>query len=374
MQETDSLRTALKNYSKPSYRYPKTEALIIKLKETFPKAQIELLDNEMIYERLSNNPKCHQLKNNNGIICGFVTNGNVYLNKYKLNANTIIHEYGHIFQHTIPIRFNNGIDLLNKSIGGQKLIARTKTNSGYANYSQEEIQAEALVTAMGDKGESVFTNVPNTLAKFKEWVNDFFKRLGNKLGIVKLSPDYKFDKFVRDAVGDILMGNEIVQDANAKIDNTNTEFQYEPSELDSLVKELREIGDTDAEIKSLLLELDNTEASIDEALGNNSQATEPTQTNTTTQEPIIEDKLTHSEIKSESKSSFKKAIKYSKYFLLALFIVLLLTNPTVKDFKEYLGGSHGQVRRKNNFILFSIYQVSGDKYVGILKNFIEISR
>ena len=65
-------------------------------------------------------------------------------------------------------------------------------------------------------------------------------------------------------------------------------------------------------------------------------------------------------------------------------IFMIITNPSIKEFKEFIGISpaaedNNAVRRTHNFILFSIYQEANDKgefyystsYLGIASNFFE---
>lgn len=75
-----------------------------------------------------------------------------------------------------------------------KRILRTKGKS------IAEIQAEALVTAIGNKGEQVFNDNPSMLKRFKEWLSDFFKTIGDKLGLGTLSADDKFNMFTKKVV------------------------------------------------------------------------------------------------------------------------------------------------------------------------------
>lgn len=79
-------------------------------------------------------------------------------------------------------------------------------------------------------------------------------------------------------------------------------------------------------------------------------------------------KIMPSKIKNNSKdTNFKSILKY----LTLLFIVLILTNPQMKNFKEYLGvSSASHCSKKANFFIFSIYRnYEGDDYLGILLNF-----
>ena len=58
--------------------------------------------------------------------------------------------------------------------------------------------------------------------------------------------------------------------------------------------------------------------------------------------------------------------------ILSLFI-MVLTNPSLKTFKDYLGArSEVGLRRTSNCFLFSTYQCNGQKYIGLFGNFFKI--
>lgn len=89
------------------------------------------------------------------------------------------------------------------------------------------------------------------------------------------------------------------------------------------------------------------------------------------------------------KSNFKNHKILRKIFRLVFIItgstalILIITNPSVKQLKEFIGSNDGVVRRTENWILFSKYeysyisQVYSNKYrdleiynyVGVLSNF-----
>lgn len=63
--------------------------------------------------------------------------------------------------------------------------------------------------------------------------------------------------------------------------------------------------------------------------------------------------------------------------LIAICIVILLTllNPTMGNFKEFLGGyasRNDRLTRNANFLLFSTYFDNERTYIGICKNFIRV--
>lgn len=65
-----------------------------------------------------------------------------------------------------------------------------------------------------------------------------------------------------------------------------------------------------------------------------------------------------------------------------LLLVLIITNPSLKNFKEYVGiegATSFKLKKNANFLIFSVYQsdligygVRSGKYIGIFENFIKI--
>ncbi len=68
---------------------------------------------------------------------------------------------------------------------------------------------------------------------------------------------------------------------------------------------------------------------------------------------------------------FKKILKYSVITIVSVIIVLAFTNPTLKQFKEYIGDRHSwkyyeiTMKRTQNWLIYSTYEISystNDKY------------
>lgn len=60
----------------------------------------------------------------------------------------------------------------------------------------------------------------------------------------------------------------------------------------------------------------------------------------------------------------------------AIILLLIVLNPTVKDFKDYTGFSdYTSFRKTQNWLIFSIYETEwkSQRYLGICKNFIDIT-
>jgi hypothetical protein len=88
----------------------------------------------------------------------------------------------------------------------------------------------------------------------------------------------------------------------------------------------------------------------------------------------------------------KRIIKFFLIIICFIIIILIITNPSLKNFKEFIP-SQGYVDCKNvskekNFIIFSIFSFKGDivseytsgtitkkvTYIGFFKNFIFLNR
>jgi len=68
-----------------------------------------------------------------------------------------------------------------------------------------------------------------------------------------------------------------------------------------------------------------------------------------------------------------------KKILIAVTLILLLltiTNPSIKRFKDFVGSnSYRGLRRTNNLILFSYYTNNEEKkYLGVLFNFFDVTK
>ena len=71
--------------------------------------------------------------------------------------------------------------------------------------------------------------------------------------------------------------------------------------------------------------------------------------------------------------------KYFFWIVVSIIVILILTNPTLKDYKEYLPTEIGisskyyTVGRKTNYLIFSIYRSERrgkiKHHIGICKNF-----
>jgi hypothetical protein len=150
-----------------------------------------------------------------GEVYGFSTpEGDVYLDPTKLNANTPIHEFGHLWCDLVE---KNNPQLWTKIVELTKetpYYTDVLNNPAYANLKTDNARVnEAFAQAIGDNGERVFHN--NQMGatfkeKFKNLLKDFWAWTGEKLGVRDLSPEkistLTFNQAVMGAVADLTGG------------------------------------------------------------------------------------------------------------------------------------------------------------------------
>ncbi|MDR1373182.1 MAG: hypothetical protein LBJ17_08750, partial [Dysgonamonadaceae bacterium] len=146
-----------------------------------------------------------------GEVYGFVTpEGDVYLDPGKMNTNTPIHEFGHLFWNVMPKEMKDKItELLKKTPGWEKL----SSNPAYAKLKTDDQKADELFnTLLGDYGEysqkvreitgediSLLARVQNVINEVLEWIK------ANVFG----NTDAKLNQFAKRTLGELLGGKEI---------------------------------------------------------------------------------------------------------------------------------------------------------------------
>ncbi len=155
-----------------------------------------------------------------GEVYGFVTaDGVVYLDPEKVNANTPIHEFGHLWNGFVkknnPELYARGAQLIKDSSYWKKV----NSNPAYAKLSEEQKVDEALAWAIGDKGELTVGNAQSASSSIKEWLSKLWEWIGGKLGIRNLSSEQiqglTLEQFAEGAVADLLNGEKIEKAINS---------------------------------------------------------------------------------------------------------------------------------------------------------------
>lgn len=179
-----------------------------------------LLSETEIRKHLQDMPGGREFISKGGKLYGFISGGKVYLSKGAINANTPIHEYGHIWvaimKKVRPDILKRGYELVAKSKYLEKILNNpgyAKERQAYISGDQDGILEEALVTAIGDQGEQI---VNRALKKqFKTWIQDFWNAVKGVFGgsITQLSPEklqnISLDAFTTLVAGQLAAGIEV---------------------------------------------------------------------------------------------------------------------------------------------------------------------
>ena len=85
----------------------------------------------------------------------------------------------------------------------------------------------------------------------------------------------------------------------------------------------------------------------------------------------------HNRLKPIAIGFTRGAKKYKGIVLASVLAVLLLTNPSINDFYDYMGVNrnnyHAHLQRKINLLFISLYtDKQGNEYLGLLGNFIPL--
>lgn len=136
-----------------------------------------------------------------GLVQGFAVDGKVYLNpKYfgtKAGLNTRVHEFGHLgliaCERINKEVYDRGMALADTvtTADGRKLIDVLRKTDGYSGLSEKQLREEVLAKLIGNRGEEVIREIKDKSiqAKVREWVNDFWKKFGEALGLVDITAE-----------------------------------------------------------------------------------------------------------------------------------------------------------------------------------------
>jgi hypothetical protein len=148
-----------------------------------------------------------------GEVYGFVTaDGTIYLDPDKMNFNTPIHEFGHLW---VSLMKDVNPELL---AAGSELVRNSpywdmvNKNPAYASMSEAEKLDEALAMAIGDKGELMTRNGDvMAYSGIRKWLNDFWNWIKSKIGMSsKLNvEDMKLNDFTENVVRQLTAGRRI---------------------------------------------------------------------------------------------------------------------------------------------------------------------
>lgn len=131
------------------------------------------------------------LREPDGTVYGATVGGKIYLNRERLNPNTPIHEYTHLWFSALekanPELYKRGVELMRQL----PIWEEVKTDPNYAELSGDDaIASECLSRLVGDKGADVLTKMAkdanvrgdiigtanriSLIEKFKDWLKKFW--------------------------------------------------------------------------------------------------------------------------------------------------------------------------------------------------------
>jgi hypothetical protein len=168
-----------------------------------------------------------------GEVYGFVTpEGDIYLDPDRMNANTPIHEFGHLWNSFIkennPELWRKGAELIKNSPYWEKM----NNSPAYAHLSEDGKVDEALATAIGDKGEAMVQSgdILGT-SRLRTWLNevwDFIKETLFRMNLNNVDiENLSLDDLTALAVKEVTEGKEIksTQDREGNSSDADREEQ-----------------------------------------------------------------------------------------------------------------------------------------------------
>jgi len=188
-----------------------------------------------------------QLRNVKGQIYGAVTqDGTIYINSERLNANTPIHEYGHLLNAIIRQTDKSLWKNIVRSIQQTDEWNEVKNDPNYSNLTTEdEIADEAFAKLLGNIGEGKWEDIvensknKTALAKLKEYIEEFFNKIKEIFGVSKYD-DLNAEEIAGITLEKLLSGEPITQ--RGKLNSIKEQFSHLFSSITKNNAELAYLG------------------------------------------------------------------------------------------------------------------------------------
>jgi len=119
----------------------------------------------------------------NGEVYGFATpDGRVFLDPKRMNANTPIHEYGHLWIDFAKKNNKALYDRLTYAAAQSEYYRELKTNPAYKHLTPQQRAEECAARAIGDIGEFKF-NSETALERFKKLLLELWQWVSARMGL-----------------------------------------------------------------------------------------------------------------------------------------------------------------------------------------------
>ena len=187
--------------------------LLGKLKKNFPYTKIVISKARMLEDFIEAGIDPGKVDD----IKGYTDGQTVVLNPGRLDFETPMHEYGHIWaQNTRSLRpelYQEAEAIIRKSgLYDEIKLKSTDENSVYYNIGETRIIEEAIATGIGRKGAEIFEEKPDQSAwdRLTKRIWDF---LNARLGTKKIQ-DMTLDQFITFAATEIVTGKQFIKDGD----------------------------------------------------------------------------------------------------------------------------------------------------------------
>jgi hypothetical protein len=200
----------------------------------------------------------HKFTGKDGRVYGFVTpDGVVYLDPNRMNANTPVHEFGHLFwSAAMPAEMKAEItELLKQTPGWEKL----SSNPAYAHLKTDDQKADELFnTILGDYGEltprvrGIVGDNVTLWAKIQHAINEFINWL--KANVFN-DTEAKLNVFAKKTLGELLGGKEIQPSQSRRNNATRSQSKIQYAKQSDYDFDVSDITEANAqEMKSIKAE------------------------------------------------------------------------------------------------------------------------
>ena len=185
-----------------------------------------------------------ELRNQNGNVYGFkLPDGTIYINPNKLNANTPIHEFSHLWEQIMPNAWKKGLAIFKETSTGKKMFAQLQKEGNYSQLTEDQVWIEAMNTLIGNLGEQQYQRKPKgKMAEFIDWFKNAMSRFINTVtGKKELNKELDLNAFTDKVLVDLLGEKELVPESAS---SQQGDIQYSKNDLkDGAKKLIRDLVD-----------------------------------------------------------------------------------------------------------------------------------